>query len=175
MKELKVRDPTFDQKKIVEPDCELSEASAPMKGDDFVALVDDNPDWLFITSMLDRPGFQDFSRAFENAHFPPDTEKNHEFQLIISTWFGLSWATLVFPDTYEAAARETASKFGLVIKMGRQLSVFIVDELPCLGSFTEEQRLQDVAIIDNFPIPPRQNVGVIESTVKGPVGFVAGL
>jgi hypothetical protein len=174
MKELKVRDPAFDQKKVVEEDCDLSEASAPMKGGDFVSLVDDNPDWLFITSMLERPNFQEFSVELERTHFPPDTEKNHEFQLIISHWFGLSWATIIFPDTYEASAREVASKYGLVIKMGRQLSVFVVDELPCLGSFTEEQ-LHDIAVIDNFPIPPRQNVGVIESTMKGPVGFVAGL
>jgi hypothetical protein len=168
MKELKVRDPGFDQKKIVEPDCELAEATSPLKGGGFQALVEDNPDWLFLTSMIERPGFEEFSIEFEGTHFPPDTEKNHEFQLIITEWFGLTWATLIFPDTYEVAAREVASKHGLVIKMGRRLVVFEMEGMPCLGAFDRD----DEGVVASFPIPLRSNAGVIESTLKGPVGVV---
>ena len=172
MKELKVRDPNFDQKKIVEPDCELSEASAPMKGDDFQALVDDNPDWLFLTSMLERPGFQEFSVDLENTHFPPDTEANHEFQIIVTKWAELVWATLIFPESFEGVAREIASRHGLVIKMGRRISIFSVDGLPCIGALDNKDLEKEKLVVGSFLIPLRPNTGVIESTIKGPVGVV---
>jgi hypothetical protein len=173
MRQLKVRDPAFNQTKIVEEDCDPSEMSAPLKGEDFASLVDDNPEWIFLTCMLERPGFQQFSVEFENKYFKPGTEANHEFQMIASRWAGLHWITLIFPNDFEVKAREVASKYGLVVKMERRIGIAKVDGVDCLGAWDIEKN-PDI-VLESFPIPLRPNTGVLESTMKGPVAVVVGL
>jgi hypothetical protein len=169
MKELKIRDASFDPKKVVDPGKDSSEYYKAIQSESFVDLVDDNPDWLFLTSLIDRPGFEEFSKELESTYFQIDTEKNFEFQIILTVWVGLRWATLIFPDSFEIAAREIASKHGLVIKMARRFYTLLIDNTPCLGSLDIDD---DPHIVEGFPIPLQSNTGVVESTKRGIVGAV---
>ena len=169
IKVLKVRDASFDPKSIVEAGSDPSKAYTAIDSSSFKYLVDDNPDWIFLTSIFDRPGLEEFSVEFEDTYFPHGTEKNCEFQIVLTVWVDLRWATLIFPESFEGQAREVASKHGLVIRMNRRFYTLSVDGVPCLGSLCIDD---DSHIVEGFPLPLRSNTGVVESTKKGVVGVV---
>lgn len=117
-------------------------------------MPEKNPDQLFMVSLVERPHFQEAMAEIEYTLYPPDTEENAKFELMLSKWPDgepqLLWATIVVPKADRERVEPILKKFGLRLVRG----------IP--------------AIIDGgspkwFPLPDLDNVFVIEGGLEKPV------
>ena len=111
-------------------------------------LPDLNRDRMFVVGMLRRPGTAAFIEELEMKYFPPDTEENANFELLLVKYPipELLWAVSVVPDDFEVPIRLLASQHCLYLE---RVAV------PQAMSFSSDE--PDGAS-PAFPIPPRDNV-----------------
>lgn len=91
----------------------------PITDEEFLRIVQ-NPEYVYFLGMVQprRPGILLFTVKLEYLHFPPDTERNQLFQLIMVDWEEMKWAAIGIPRREKAIAEKVAKSAGVRIANG---------------------------------------------------------
>lgn len=91
--------------------------SRPVGDAEFAHIADDKSR-LFIVTMMTRPGAGVFLVDLEYHHYPPGSPKNHDFQMIVSVWSDMEWATIHVPIEHKELVEEVAKRNGMRLADG---------------------------------------------------------
>ena len=91
------------------------------KDSEFVA----DPNRIYIVCHIHRPGSMSFMTALEWRHFDPEgcmvegrRHLNDQYELVIKTWSGLTYAMISVPESYKKEVWKVAEDYGMKLAEG---------------------------------------------------------